>query len=107
MKNENINELDLHQAIFLLEKKHNCIIYGLLDMQSLEEDLTHHDIGVRSLSKISRQEWKDAMEYAIDTDSQALCEEYQCLEDLVADYLRENHIANPNNTLGGFSSGKM
>lgn len=106
MKNENINQMDLHDAIFYLEKKHNCMIYGVLDMESLEEDLSHHDLGVRSLSKVSRQEWKDAMEYAIDTDTNGLSEEYGYLVDLVADYLIENHIANPLNTLGGYSSGK-
>ena len=98
--------MDLHEAISHLEKQHNCVIYGILETEGLEQDLVHYDLGVRSLSKVSRQEWKDAMEYAVDTDSHALCEEYGCLVDLIADYLIENHIANPLNTLGGYSSGK-
>ena len=106
MKNENIYEMDLHEAISHLEKQHNCIIYGVLDMQSLEEDICDYDLGVRSLSKVSRQEWKDAMEYAFDSNESALSDEYGQLVDLVADYLIENHIANPLNTLGGYSSGK-
>ena len=106
MKNENINQMDLHEAISYLEKKHNCLIYGVLEMQGLEEDLSHHDLGVRSLSKVSRQEWRDAMEYAFDSNESALSNEYGELVDLVADYLIENHIANPLNTLGGYSSGK-
>ena len=106
MKNKDINQMDLHEAISYLESKHNCMIYGVLEMQGLEEDLSHHDLGVRSLSKVSRQEWKDAMEYALDSDSHALSTEYGCLVDLIADYLIENHIANPLNTLGGYSSGK-
>ena len=105
MKNENINELDLHEAISYLERKHNCLIYGVMDMQSLEEDLSYHDLGVRNLSKVSRQEWKDAMEWAFDTNEHNLSHEYGELIDLVAEYLIENHIANPTNTLGGFSSG--
>ena len=106
MKNKDINQMDLHEAISQLEKQHNCVIYGVLETEGLEQDLIHYDLGVRSLSKVSRQEWKDAMEYAVDSDSHALSTEYGCLVDLIADYLIENHIANPLNTLGGYSSGK-
>ena len=106
MKNKNLDEMDLHDAIYYLEKQHNCLIYGVLDMQSLEEDLSHYDLGVRSLSKVSRQEWKDAMNYAFNSSESELSNEYGELVDLVADYLIENHIANPLNTLGGYSSGK-
>lgn len=98
--------MDLHEAISYLEKKHNCVIYGVLEMQGLEEDLSHHDLGVRSLSKVSRQEWKDAMEYAVDSNDDMLSGEYEHMVGLMADYLIENHIANPLNTLGGYSSGK-
>ena len=106
MKNENINQMDLHEAICYLEKQHNCLIYGVLEMQGLEQDLSYHDLGVRSLSKVSRQEWKDAMEYAVDSNDTMLGEEHEHMVGLIADYLIENHIANPLNTLGGYSSGK-
>ena len=105
MKNENIHEMDLHEAILFLERKHNCMIYGVLEMEGLEEDLSHYDLGVRSLNKVSRQEWKDAMEYAFESNESALSNEYGELVDLIADYLIDNHIANPINTLGGYSSG--
>ena len=105
MKNENIDEMDLHEAILFLERKHNCMIYGVLEMEGLEEDLSHYDLGVRSLNKVSRQEWRDAMEYAFDSNESALSNEYGELVDLIADYLIDNHIANPINTLGGYSSG--
>ena len=103
MKNKNIYEMDLHEAISHLEKQHNCLIYGVLEMQGLEEDVSHHDLGVRSLSKVSRQEWRDAMEYAFDSNESALSDEYGQLVDLVAEYLRDTHVPNPLNTLGGYS----
>jgi hypothetical protein len=106
MKNKDINQMDLHEAISYLEKQHNCVIYGVLEMQGLEQDLSYHDLGVRSLSKVSRQEWKDAMEYAVDSNDTMLGEEHEHMVGLIADYLIENHIANPLNTLGGYSSGK-
>tara|TARA_E500000178_G_C17012179_1_gene751103 strand:+ start:2027 stop:2347 length:321 start_codon:yes stop_codon:yes gene_type:complete len=106
MKNKDINEMDLHEAISYLEKKHNCLIYGVLEMQGLEQDLSYFDLGVRNLNKVSRQEWKDAMEYAVDSSDTMLSEEHEHMTGLIADYLVENHIASPINTLGGYSSGK-
>jgi len=104
MKMKNITEMDLHEAILYLEKEHNCIIYGLLETQSLEEDISSCELeSLRNLSKISRQEWKDAMEYATDVNSDANAQEYGYMVDLVAEYLTENHKPNPMNYLGGYS----
>ncbi len=104
MKNKNIDEMDLHQAIRYLEKKHNCVIYGLLDMESLDHDLSFHDLGVRNLSKVSRQEYIDAMEYAVDAHADVNTQEYLYMVGMVADYLIHSHTPNPMNHLGGYSS---
>tara|TARA_R100001510_G_C7464328_1_gene83451 strand:+ start:116 stop:430 length:315 start_codon:yes stop_codon:yes gene_type:complete len=103
MKNENITEMDLHEAIRYLEKIHSCVIYGVLDCQSIEEDLSFHDLGARSVNKISKQEMLDAMEYASDANADANAQEYLFMVDLVAKYLITNHKPNPMNTRGGFS----
>ena len=103
MKNKNIYEMDLHEAISHLEKQHNCIIYGVLDMQSLEEDICDYDLGVRSLSKVSRQEWRDAMEYAYEKNQGDMMNTYITMTQEVAEYLRDTHVPNPLNTLGGYS----
>tara|TARA_Y100000592_G_C5358500_1_gene262453 strand:+ start:297 stop:614 length:318 start_codon:yes stop_codon:yes gene_type:complete len=104
MKMKNITEMDLHEAISYLEKQHNCVIYGLLDTQSLEEDIDSCVLkSNRNLNKVSRQEWKDAMEYATDRNADANMQEYAYMVDLVAEYLNDNHKANPMNTLGGYS----
>jgi hypothetical protein len=103
MKMKNINEMDLHEALRYLEKTHSCVIYGVMDLQSVEEDLSFHDLGARSVSKISKQEMLDAMEYASDANADANAQEYMYMIGLVADYLINNHKPNPMNTLGGYS----
>ena len=103
MKMKNINEMDLHEAIRYLEKTHSCVIYGVMDQQGLEQDLSSHDLGARTISKISKQEMQDAMEYASDANADANAQEYLFMVDLVAKYLITNHKPNPMNTLGGFS----
>ena len=103
MKNKDITEMDLHEAIRYLEKTHSCVIYGVLDCQGIEEDLSFHDLGARSVNKISKQEMLDAMEYASDANADANAQEYLFMVDLVAQYLIHNHKPNPMNTLGGYS----
>ena len=43
------------------------------------------------------------MEYATDRNADANMQEYAYMVDLVAEYLNDNHTANPMNTLGGYS----
>ena len=75
MKNENLTQMDLHEAIRMLEKHYDCIIYGVLDMESLEHDLSYFkvfDRQVLKLSDISKVTLHHAMHYAydsVDTDS--------------------------------------
>ena len=98
------NEIYLHEAIRNLEREHNCIIYGVLDMESCEEDikLCHDDI-VPNLKKVSLSEFKDAMEYACDKQADSFAEEYRLLVELVAEYLKQTKKPNPFNHLGGYS----
>ena len=104
MKIKNITEMDLHEAISFIEKEHNCVIYGILETEGLEQDVNCCELeSSRNINKISRQEWKDAMEYATDANADANAQEYMYMVGLVAEYLTDNHKPNPMNYLGGYS----
>ena len=110
MKNKNEDEIhhepSLWEALKELEDKHDCVIYGVLEIQGLEQDIsdmfrTHV---VQKLSTISKQEWKTAMQYAYDVGADGNAQDYELMVEYVHEYLYDTvRKPNPMNTLGGYS----
>jgi hypothetical protein len=70
MKNENLHNMDLHEAIRMVERHYDCIIYGVLDIESVEHDLAYFKLfeeGVLNLSSIPKTTLVHAMHYAYDS----------------------------------------
>jgi hypothetical protein len=74
------------EAIMKLEKFYECTIYGVLELQEVEENIQYYGADEQ---KFSKKQMLEAISYAYDKVENAY--EYEIYMETIADYLKENY----------------
>ena len=74
------------EAVAKLEKFYECTIYGVLELQEVEENIQYYGADEQ---KFSKKQMLEAISYAYDKVENAY--EYEIYMETIADYLKENY----------------
>mgnify|MGYP003153506955 FL=1 len=74
------------EAVAKLEKFYECTIYGVLELQEVEENIQYYGADEQ---KFSKKQLLEAISYAYDKVENAY--EYEIYMETIADYLKENY----------------